>query len=66
MQGQYIHVSFGEHGAFGDINGAPGLKQTVQMLPFFIDGGVAAVNVFCIVLLGQSGQDPAAKGYDLS
>ena len=62
VQGQHVHVAFGEQGfALGD-DAPPGLSQAVEVLAFLVQGRVGAVDVFGLVRIINN---PPAESDDL-
>ena len=62
VQGQHVHVAFGQKGPSLYSNAFSGLGKTVKMLSFLVDGRIGTVDVLGFVLVRD---DAPAKGDDL-
>ena len=54
MQGQDIHVPFGKHGGLVLGDTPARLSQPVKMLALFVNGRIAAVYVFRLILISDN------------
>ena len=66
VQGDDVHVPFGENDALLHRDGGPCLKQAEQMFALLVDGRIAAVDVLGVVLLRKRRNDASAEGDGLS
>ena len=65
VQGDDVHVPFGENDVFLHRDGRPRLEEAEQVFTLLVDGGITAVDVLGVVFLGQRGDDTPAEGHGL-